>query len=829
MRVQGQGRGLGTAGSKLIVQEVEPFDGEAFAEPPGVITVRTDGGALANGRHASLLKRDPAALSRARHRRAARVGAEQGKLLECRMPLARGQRRQRAARRAHGALRRRRDRRGVRRGGGGGSGHRWRSPACTLSLYCDRVTAHAPRRGPPSVAAHHATERESKARCVPSRRGFRDVLPAEAAEREAVSRDIAEVFSAWGYGLVETPVVEDLVALEAAAGPLEGTAFRLVDLDGRLLALRPDMTVPIARLVASRLAGQPGPHRFRYAAEVFREHESLRGQARQFTQAGVELVGAAGPAADAEVIAVLVEALDARGLARVHRRRRDRRGAPPRSWRRRRPRLGRGRPRRRARSQPRRARRARAAQPGDAPRPARALARGPANPRRPRGDRCLPRGDRRLGCEAALDELEATGAARVPRASSTASPSTSRSCARSTTTPGSSLEAYAPGLGCPARRRRPLRRRAGGVRRARAGGGFALGIERLMIALVEQGAAAARRAALDAVVGGEPGRLHSPLHARFAAAGWRVALSARTGASSSREATRLGRQRRCRDRGRASCGSTATGSRARRCEDPLPYPPTTSWAEGGEPMIATRLGGPTGRCASPFPRARCSRARVRLLGDGRVRHRRAWPTRDASSSSERPRSSTSSASRPTSRSTSPTAPRTAASRARTCSSKPGSTSSSSSTWASAAAGSWSRSPRTRRAEVSERVRGTSAWCASRPSTPTSRRRTSTRGHPGRDREAATATSSSRRSSASRTSIVDITATGTRCARTSLRIVEDVLASTARFVGNPAAVRTDPRVLELADTMAALSVESTPRDSREGVGRSPTDGKDLMQP
>ena len=76
-------------------------------------------------------------------------------------------------------------------------------------------------------------------------RGFRDVLPAEAAEREAASSRIAEVFSAWGYGLVETPVVEDLAALEAAAGALKGTAFRLIDLDGRLLALRPDMTLAV--------------------------------------------------------------------------------------------------------------------------------------------------------------------------------------------------------------------------------------------------------------------------------------------------------------------------------------------------------------------------------------------------------------------------------------------------------------------------------------------------------------------------------------------------------------------------------------------------------
>ena len=75
-------------------------------------------------------------------------------------------------------------------------------------------------------------------------RGFRDVLPAEAAERELVARRFADTCSAWGYELVETPIVEDLVSLEAAAGNLDGIAFRLVDSDGRLLALRPDMTVP---------------------------------------------------------------------------------------------------------------------------------------------------------------------------------------------------------------------------------------------------------------------------------------------------------------------------------------------------------------------------------------------------------------------------------------------------------------------------------------------------------------------------------------------------------------------------------------------------------
>lgn len=143
-------------------------------------------------------------------------------------------------------------------------------------------------------------------------RGFRDVLLDEAAEREAVASTLVGVFDAWGYAPVETPVVESYEVI-SAAGPAGGEAapFRLLDSDGELLALRPDMTLPIARVAATRLADDPGPLRVRYLAPVFREHASFRGQARQFTQAGVELIGASGPAADAEVVALAAEALRA--------------------------------------------------------------------------------------------------------------------------------------------------------------------------------------------------------------------------------------------------------------------------------------------------------------------------------------------------------------------------------------------------------------------------------------------------------------------------------------------------------------------------------------
>jgi ATP phosphoribosyltransferase len=146
-------------------------------------------------------------------------------------------------------------------------------------------------------------------------RGFRDTLFQEACERRTLVASMEGVFAAWGYLPVDTPAVEECATLEAGAGAtLEGVAFRFIDSDGALLALRPEMTLPIARVVATRLAGVPGPFRIRYAADVYRERASLRGEARQFTQVGIELIGVNGAASDAEVVSLMVGALEAAGL-----------------------------------------------------------------------------------------------------------------------------------------------------------------------------------------------------------------------------------------------------------------------------------------------------------------------------------------------------------------------------------------------------------------------------------------------------------------------------------------------------------------------------------
>jgi ATP phosphoribosyltransferase regulatory subunit len=136
-------------------------------------------------------------------------------------------------------------------------------------------------------------------------------------ELRRVQGALAAVFERFGYGEVATPTIEYDEVL--ARGDERGApaAYRFFDADGELLAMRTDMTIPIARLVATRLAGDEPPFRLAYFANAYRAVRPQRGQMREFAQAGVELLGANAPEGTAEVIEVLSAALDAVGLTRA--------------------------------------------------------------------------------------------------------------------------------------------------------------------------------------------------------------------------------------------------------------------------------------------------------------------------------------------------------------------------------------------------------------------------------------------------------------------------------------------------------------------------------
>lgn len=147
--------------------------------------------------------------------------------------------------------------------------------------------------------------------------GTRDILPDEMRELRRLHLALVEVFESRGYGEVATPAIEYDEVLARGDGRTAGSAYRFFDERGDLLALRSDMTVPIARLVASRFADADQPQRFCYLANAFRAVRPQRGQMREFAQAGVELIGVPAPAGTVEVVEVLEAALDAAGLDRA--------------------------------------------------------------------------------------------------------------------------------------------------------------------------------------------------------------------------------------------------------------------------------------------------------------------------------------------------------------------------------------------------------------------------------------------------------------------------------------------------------------------------------
>lgn len=147
--------------------------------------------------------------------------------------------------------------------------------------------------------------------------GTRDVLPDEMRELRRLHLALIEVFESRGYGEVSTPAIEYDEVLARGDGRTAESAYRFFDERGDLLMLRSDMTVPIARLVASRFAGAEMPLRLCYLANAFRAVRPQRGQMREFAQAGVELIGAPAPDGTAEVVEVLEAALDAAGLGRA--------------------------------------------------------------------------------------------------------------------------------------------------------------------------------------------------------------------------------------------------------------------------------------------------------------------------------------------------------------------------------------------------------------------------------------------------------------------------------------------------------------------------------
>src|ERR1700692_2855262 len=141
--------------------------------------------------------------------------------------------------------------------------------------------------------------------------GLYDLLPPEAEIEAAVTARLMGVLAAHGYERVKPPLVEfEETLLSEAGAAMASDTFRTMDpASHRMIGVRADMTPQVARIAATRLSHRPRPLRLSYAGQVLRVKGSEMRPGRPHGQGGGELIGAGGPQADVEVIAVAGEAL----------------------------------------------------------------------------------------------------------------------------------------------------------------------------------------------------------------------------------------------------------------------------------------------------------------------------------------------------------------------------------------------------------------------------------------------------------------------------------------------------------------------------------------
>lgn len=146
--------------------------------------------------------------------------------------------------------------------------------------------------------------------------GFHDLLPAQAGISHEGVTSMLKRFAAHGYQLVMPPSLEYEDSLLHAQGEaLRDRIFRIMDpMSQKMMGLRADMTLQVARIAHSRLQTHPSPHRLCYAGEVFRVSPEASSHTRQLTQVGIEMIDCQSKFADIEVATVITDALTALGI-----------------------------------------------------------------------------------------------------------------------------------------------------------------------------------------------------------------------------------------------------------------------------------------------------------------------------------------------------------------------------------------------------------------------------------------------------------------------------------------------------------------------------------
>ena len=146
-------------------------------------------------------------------------------------------------------------------------------------------------------------------------RGTRDFLFEEMKERKQIENTLRDVFETYGYAEIKTPLFEDLALFTMKSGEgITRQIYNFQDKGGRHLALRPELTAPVARLYINQLQKTPKPLKMYYFGSCFRYERPQKGRWRQFWQLGCELIGGKTPESEAEIIAMAAHSLEKLGL-----------------------------------------------------------------------------------------------------------------------------------------------------------------------------------------------------------------------------------------------------------------------------------------------------------------------------------------------------------------------------------------------------------------------------------------------------------------------------------------------------------------------------------
>lgn len=145
--------------------------------------------------------------------------------------------------------------------------------------------------------------------------GVQDILFDECYIKREIEKRIRNTFRSYGYYEIETPTIEffDVFSSEIEHFPQE-SMVKFFDPKGRILVLRPDITVPVARITATKNRDVQLPIKYSYIGNVFRFNEVGGGRQNEFTQAGVEMIGDSSSESDAEIIALAINTLKSAGL-----------------------------------------------------------------------------------------------------------------------------------------------------------------------------------------------------------------------------------------------------------------------------------------------------------------------------------------------------------------------------------------------------------------------------------------------------------------------------------------------------------------------------------